>query len=249
LVGKLNSMELKRLPAGFHADGAGLYLDVQESGSRSWILRTSVRGKRKDIGLGGLATKSLAEARQEAAELRGRAKKGEDILENRRTEKRIVPTFKEASLAYHDQISESFDSEQHAHNWLRSLEQYVFPAFGQKSVDAIDGSDVLLAINPIWMRIPDTARRTLRRVKAIFDNCADHRKVMVGNLAIPLPFVGHVPMTVSPAEASDAGQASLEHTETLFEGTFATDSAGKDLTARLPDGVKWSRAPLCPICS
>jgi imidazolonepropionase-like amidohydrolase len=37
-----------------------------------------------------------------------------------------------------------------------------------------------------------------------------------------IPFVGHVPTTVSPAEASDAGQATVEHVETLFEGTFLT---------------------------
>lgn len=50
---------------------------------------------------------------------------------------------------------------------------------------------------------------------------------------LALPFIGHVPMTVSPGEASDAGQASIEHTETLFEGTFAADQAGKDLTAAI----------------
>ena len=33
-----------------------------------------------------------------------------------------------------------------------------------------------------------------------------------------LSVVGHIPMTVTPEEASDAGQATLEHTETLFEG-------------------------------
>jgi imidazolonepropionase-like amidohydrolase len=38
---------------------------------------------------------------------------------------------------------------------------------------------------------------------------------------LQIPVAGHVPTTVSPAEASDAGQASLEHTETLFEGTFS----------------------------
>ena len=48
-----------------------------------------------------------------------------------------------------------------------------------------------------------------------------------------MPFIGHVPTTVSPGEASDAGQASIEHTETLFEGTFAADHAGKDLTAAI----------------
>jgi imidazolonepropionase-like amidohydrolase len=36
-----------------------------------------------------------------------------------------------------------------------------------------------------------------------------------------LPFVGHIPMTVTPEEAADAGQG-IEHAETLFEGTFAT---------------------------
>ena len=50
---------------------------------------------------------------------------------------------------------------------------------------------------------------------------------------LTLPFIGHVPTTVSPGEASDAGQASIEHTETLFEGTFAADHAGKDLTAAI----------------
>jgi imidazolonepropionase-like amidohydrolase len=36
-----------------------------------------------------------------------------------------------------------------------------------------------------------------------------------------LPLVGHIPMEVTPEEASDAGQATVEHTETLFEGTFS----------------------------
>lgn len=32
-----------------------------------------------------------------------------------------------------------------------------------------------------------------------------------------IPFVGHIPETVTPLEASDAGQASIEHMQTLFE--------------------------------
>ena len=45
------------------------------------------------------------------------------------------------------------------------------------------------AVGSIWTTIPDTARRTLRRVKAVFDYCqaARYRNVMVGNLAVPLP--------------------------------------------------------------
>ena len=140
---RLVAIELKNLPPGMHADGAGLYLNVQESGSRSWILRTVVRGKRTDIGLGGLATTSLAKAREKATSLREKARKGEDILEACRIEKHVIPTFKEAALTYHAQISETCDSEQHSQNWLRSLELYVFPVFGSRAVDVIDAADVL----------------------------------------------------------------------------------------------------------
>lgn len=55
---RLNAVQLRKLAAGMHADGNGLYLSIQEAGSRSWLLRTWVRGKRKDIGLGGLSTTS-----------------------------------------------------------------------------------------------------------------------------------------------------------------------------------------------
>lgn len=48
-----------------------------------------------------------------------------------------------------------------------------------------------------------------------------------------LTLVGHIPMTVRPEEASDAGQL-IEHTETLFEGTF---SEGLE-EAQLPDAIK-----------
>jgi imidazolonepropionase-like amidohydrolase len=55
-----------------------------------------------------------------------------------------------------------------------------------------------------------------------------------------LPLIGHVPMTVSPAEASDAGQQTIEHVETLFEGTFATAHNGRVLAA---DMAQWRTSP------
>jgi imidazolonepropionase-like amidohydrolase len=44
-----------------------------------------------------------------------------------------------------------------------------------------------------------------------------------------LRVVGHIPMTVTPEEASDAGQATIEHTETLFEGTFSAGLKEREL--------------------
>jgi integrase len=186
---KLAAVTLKTLRAGMHSDGGGLYLCVQDSGSRSWILRTTIKGVRREIGLGSLTTRSLAEARLEAASLQARISRGEDVLESRRVENRRIPTFNEAALAYHRQISATFDSEQHQHNWLRSLEQYIIPVFGSKPVDEIEPPDVLRAIGTIWNTVPDTARRTLRRVSAIFDNCqaAGYRNVLVNGVTVPMP--------------------------------------------------------------
>src|SRR5436189_3987356 len=60
------------------ADGGGLYLVLAPGGSKSWVLRTVVKGKRCDIGLGGVALVTLAEAREQAHQLRKIARAGGD---------------------------------------------------------------------------------------------------------------------------------------------------------------------------
>jgi len=37
-----------------------------------------------------------------------------------------------------------------------------------------------------------------------------------------IPFVGHVPMAIEPTEAAEAGQHSVEHIATIFEGKYMT---------------------------
>jgi integrase len=150
-----------------------------------------VAGKRREIGLGSLATKSLAQAREEAAKLRSNAKKGDDILEQKRLEKRRVsiPTFEEAATSFHAEQEKTFTNEDHAYNWIQTLKTYVFPVFGKKTVEKVDSADVLLAIGPMWNEIPDTAKRTLRRVKNILDYCSvsGHRTINANGTKITLP--------------------------------------------------------------
>jgi len=193
MAGKgLKAVEVSKLRPGTYSDGGGLYLVVQESGSRSWILRTVVCGKRCEIGLGGLDTRSLAEARAEAAELRGKARKGEDILGDRRAKKLAgvhessIPIFEKAAIEVHKNLKPTFKSETHAYNWLQSLKTYVFPVFGHKRVDTIDSNDILECLTPIWNEVSDTARRTLRRIDAIFNWCqAKHyRDIIVNGITV-----------------------------------------------------------------
>src|SRR5262249_11312138 len=191
---KFTVVQLEHLKRGLHCDSGavGLYLNVEESGSRSWLLRVTIAGKRHWMGLGAFPLVSLAEAREKAGELRARARKGADVLEEKKAEKRAqtpVPTFEEAARIVHDGLKKTFHSETHAYNWWQSLELYVLPKIGKMTVDKINSADVLAAIGPIWNTVPDTAARTLRRIRAVFDYCAvsGHRNVMVNDVAMILP--------------------------------------------------------------
>jgi hypothetical protein len=144
---------------GRHADGNGLYLVVDPSGSKRWLLRTAINRRRCDLGLGSAQLVSLADARAEAARLRRIARDGGDPLAERRRERATAPTFKDAALQVHAAHSSTFRNAKHKAQWLASLAAYVFPAFGDRLVSAIDSRDVLKALTPIWTAKPETARR------------------------------------------------------------------------------------------
>jgi Arm DNA-binding domain len=68
---------------GFYPDGNGLYLRLDEAGCKRWILRTFVRGKRRDMGLGPFTQISLSVARARARRLRKVAREGGDPFAER----------------------------------------------------------------------------------------------------------------------------------------------------------------------
>ena len=68
LVHKLTPFQIKNAKPGRYGDGKGLYLLVGPGGSKSWVLRVQVDGRRRDYGLGSLDIVSLSDARTKAAE-------------------------------------------------------------------------------------------------------------------------------------------------------------------------------------
>ena len=154
---------------GRYADGNGLYLVVDRSGAKRWLLRTVVRGKRCDIGLGGLKLVTLSEAREKAATYRKLAREGGDPLAARRRERAVIPTFAEAARSVHAAHAASWKNQKHAAQWINTLAEYVFPALGDRRVDHIDTPDVLRVLSPIWLAKPETARRVRQRVRTVMD--------------------------------------------------------------------------------
>lgn len=178
----LTAIAVKNAGPGRHADGGGLYLRVQNGGARSWLFRSLVAGKARDIGLGpaaGAGSLSLAEARAKVRELATQAAKGE-VLEGKRVQARKVAaqtqaaalagkTFKEIAEAFIDRKEGGWRNEKHRQQWRNTLATYVYPRFGALPVSQIETSHVLAVLEPIWNEKPETASRVRGRIENILD--------------------------------------------------------------------------------
>lgn len=170
---------------GIYPDGQGLLLRVEPSGSRRWVLRTSVRGKRVDIGLGSAREVSLREARDLADELRREARAGRHPAVKRREARGEAVTFKEAAEAVHAQREAGWKNGKHVAQWQTTLVTYAYPVIGAKPVAEIEPGDVLKVLSPIWLQKPETARRVRQRIRVVLDwaVAAGHRSQLLVNAA------------------------------------------------------------------
>jgi integrase len=112
---------------------------------------------------------SLSDARDKSAEGRKMAKAGLDPSIEWRRSRETIPTFKVAAGRCHDDLKPGWKNPKHAAQWLSTLETYVYPTLGSKRVDHIDGPMVLEVLLPIWLTIPQTARRVRQRIGAVLD--------------------------------------------------------------------------------
>ncbi len=165
----LSAVKIRNAKPGRYADGNGLYLVVDDSGAKRWLLRTVIRGKRCDLGLGGLSLVTLADAREETARLRKIARMGGDPLVERRQERLVVPTLEEVAREVHQAHAATFKNAKHAAQWITTLEAYVFPKFGSCPVNEVESKHILEVLSPIWNEKPETARRVKQRLKTVFD--------------------------------------------------------------------------------
>lgn len=174
---ELGPLAVQRLTtAGMHAVGgvSGLYLQVLPSGSRSWVLRVMVGGRRRDMGLGGFPDVTLAGAREAARRARDKIDEGIDPIEDRRARKSAlraetakVVTFKQATEAYLEAHGDSWRNAKHRQQWANTLETYAYPHMGSLSVRDIEVAHVLAALEPIWKTRTETATRLRGRIERI----------------------------------------------------------------------------------
>ena len=174
LSGKLTKKLVENLGAGRHGDGGGLYLVVDPSGARRWIVRVVVKGQknkkgaplRTDYGLGGADVVTLNQARDRALEYRRMAKQGLNPRFNVRQE---IPTFEEVAQQVHIDRMPTWKNAKHGQQWINTLRDYAFPKIGRMPIDSIGQPEVMMCLAPIWTDKHETAKRLAQRIKTVLD--------------------------------------------------------------------------------
>lgn len=165
IVGQLTVAAVKSLAKrGLHGDGNTLYLKVAAGGSKSWVQRVTIRGRRHDIGLGSCARVPLAEARRRAAANLLLIAAGGDPLADRKRQR--VPTFREVAHETWTGLQPTWrDGSRSGAIWWRSMERYVLPEIGHLPVSEISRQQVLKILTPIWTSRRVTAGKVRQRIR------------------------------------------------------------------------------------
>ena len=153
---------------------SGLLLQVTPNGGRSWILRTKVGDKRREIGLGGFPTVTLAQAREKARDVREKIEQGTDPVAERKAAKRALATAQRRNLTFADAVDrylaaklDGFSNAKHRKQWGSTLATYATPELGGMDVDTITVQDILRVLEPIWRTKTETASRVRGRIEAV----------------------------------------------------------------------------------
>ncbi len=179
LSNKLSAQGLSNLKDGKHADGDGLWLYKAKSGTAKWVLRVTVHGQRKEMGLGayrGNKGVSLKAARLEAAKWRAIAQAGLNPITEReklrRQAEQNLHTLKDVTADAFEARKAELKGDGKAGRWLSPLENHVLPKLGRVPVAEITQIEVRNTLAPIWHMKADTANKALNRLGLVLKHAA-----------------------------------------------------------------------------
>lgn len=171
---KLSARKVDAAAPGKHEDGGGLRLVVSPTGAKKWVLRVTIRGKRREMGLGTYPDVTLATARDEAARCRSIAKAGGDPIAERTAVKRQTPSFTSCAAQYIRSQRHGWRNPKHQRQWVRTLKTYARPVIGERLVNEITTEDILKILSSIWTTKNETAKRVQGRIENVLDFANAH---------------------------------------------------------------------------
>ncbi|MBB4242394.1 MULTISPECIES: tyrosine-type recombinase/integrase [Rhizobium] len=171
---KLTDSKIKAIKKpGMYSDGDGLYLRMHAGGSKSWFFVYTRDGKRRELGLGGLAgiaPVSLALARRKAEELRTKLAHGQDPHADKVAAKVAAErTFRKVAELF---IADRDDWTPHTRKeWEHHLYEHS-AALADKQIDALTTDLIEETLKPIWEKRPATGQRVRGKIESVLDYAA-----------------------------------------------------------------------------
>ena len=153
-----------------YADGGGLNLVVNKSGSVHWRLSYRMYGKQKTITLGHYPILTLAQARKKRDDLKAQIRQGKDPIRKKdkgNTFKDIAKQWFDTNLAITNNKGLPKWSEKHAKRIWKSLEDNIFNHIGHYPINSIDSVKLTEVLKVI------EARGSLEHLKKIRVRCSN----------------------------------------------------------------------------
>ena len=173
---RLSAAFVRSAPVGKHCDGAGLWLHKRPDGGAQWVLRVTVHGRRREMGLGSLSDVPLKRARELADHWRKLAASGIDPIKERQREARELAradnTLRKIAAEAFEARKAELKGDGKAGRWFSPLELHVLPKLGKIPVEEIDQRDIRDALVPIWHTKAETARKALNRLGIVLRHAA-----------------------------------------------------------------------------
>lgn len=175
-LNRLTAVSVKNAGPGKYADGGGLWLHKREDGGGQWVLRVTVHGRRREMGLGPIAEVSLKEVRDEAAKWRSVTRQNLDPIKERERQRREAAKrlhmLKEIAEDAFESRKAELKDDGVAGRWFSPLGIHVLPKLGKVPVSDIDQTDIRDVLAPIWHAKAETARKALNRLSICLRHAA-----------------------------------------------------------------------------
>lgn len=167
-MNRLSAKAVSALKPGKYADGGGLWLVKREDGGGQWVLRVTVHGRRREMGLGSASEVPLKEAREAAGKWRGTVRENKDPIKEREKQRREAARnmhlLKDVAIDAFESRKAELKGDGVAGRWFSPLELHILPKLGKVPVAEIDQNDIRDTLAPIWHTKAETARKAMNRL-------------------------------------------------------------------------------------
>jgi integrase len=178
--------KIEALTVGKYNVGDGVFLRVTAAKNKakaaSWIVRYSLNGKQKEMGLGSFADVLRSKARKMGREVKATAAQGIDPKAERKAAQTAQRTFKDAFEDWYEEWHPSLD-QKYAKGVYSLIERRILPVLGNMPLTTITTPDVVKAFkrDGFWSETHDSATKTLQSVSLVFSRALALGELKYGN--------------------------------------------------------------------